>query len=313
MEHIPYFKLQAKNLLKDFKTRYYNEEDGFYHYNPVFFDIESIFLYFEMPDDKPNFTFTLMNAQHLVAKMVGYEKWDNLIHASEVEQELAEFLLRRFRGAEDIQNWEDTVSFAFSDAVRQYGHEVLTAEVLLDYARSYFELGERQAIVQLPSNRIIVLDGKERNEALNQFDDEHNPAGSLRLDSYVFCTHCRKAFDFKRSKVIKDNESNLTMVVCKNYPKCKGTYLDFKVLTPTVLYDIARTQELEKGAQMFSFTMNTKVRCIHCDQEYNYNEANAVIDPDDGETYIHCKYYPKCDGTLIDMMPINVVKDSEGN
>lgn len=29
MEHIDYFKLQAKNLLKDFKTRFFDEKEKF--------------------------------------------------------------------------------------------------------------------------------------------------------------------------------------------------------------------------------------------------------------------------------------------
>ena len=304
MEHIPFFKLQAKNLFKDFKTRCYNEEEKVYEYNPKFFDIFSLLVYFEYPVDNPNFTFTLMNAQHLIAKMVGYDNWDSLIQASEAEQELAELLLRRFKSAVDLQHWEETVSFFIEDVAQKFGPEAVDADALLEFARWHYELSDRQALVRLPSDRISVLSGQPRTEVLSQFDDEHNPAGSLRLDSYVFCKRCRKAFDFKRSTVIKDNESNLTMVVCKNYPRCKGTYLDFKTLTPTILYGEKRTEELENGARMFSINPNAKVHCIHCDQQYNYNEAKAVIDPDDGEVYIHCKNYPKCDGDLLDMMVV---------
>ena len=314
MEHLSFFKLQAKNLLKDFKSLHCDEGDRHSEYTPKYFDVDGILLYFNYRFDEDNFTFTLMNAQHIIAKMVGYEKWENLIRASESAQELAELLLRRFKTAEDIQNWEDTVSFASKDVVQKYGQEVLSAETMLDYARQYYELGDRQEIVHLPTERISVLTGKLRTNALAQFDDEHNPAGSLRLDSVVFCRHCKKPFDFKRSKVIKDNESNLTMVVCKNYPNCKGTYLDYKVLTPTVLYGEARTAELEQGTRIFSnIKMDSKVHCIHCGQQYSYNEANAVIDAEDGQVYVHCKNYPKCDGTLIDMMPVTEQNDNNYN
>lgn len=305
MEHISYFKQQAKNLLKDFKTRIYSEEDEVSYYNPKFFDITSILMYFDYPDDNPDFTFTLMNAQHVIARMVGFEKWGDLIHSSEKKQELAAFLLHRFKSAEDIQEWEDTVSFAFPDAIREYGSEYIYMDALLEYARWHFELGDKQEIVNLPSEQTSILTGKERKIALSQFDDEHNLAESLRLDSYVFCTRCRKAFDFKRSKVVKDNASNLSMVVCKNYPNCKGTYLDFKVLTPTVLSGVVKTMELEKVARLFSINPNSTVRCIHCDDEFNYTEANAVIDADDGEVYVHCKNYPDCDGTIIDFSVID--------
>lgn len=297
MSRLDLFKKKAKNFLKDWQTQTKTvEDDGYisYHYDWKFYDVGDLFFYYDF-DDKDEQDIKLARAQHLIAKMAGFKKWDDLIHASETEQELAELLLRRFKNAQDVQNWEETLMFA---GVAQYG-----AEAVLDYARQYYQLGDAKEIVHLPSDKITVLQGKLRSEALNQFDDMHNPAGSLRKDSSVFCMHCRKAFDFKQSKVIKDNEKNLTMVVCKNYPDCHGTYLDYKVLTPTILYGEAKFAELERGMQAFPhLKLDSKVHCIHCGKEYLYNEANAVVSPDDGEAYIHCKHYPKCDGTLIDMM-----------
>lgn len=204
-------------------------------------------------------------------------------------------MLRRFKTAQDVQDWEETLNFT---GIEQYG-----VEAVLNYARQYYELGDRKEIVNLPIEKITVLSGKSRTNEINKFDDKHNPAGSLRKDSTVFCIHCRKTFDFKQSKVIKENDNNLIMVVCKNYPNCHGSYLDYKVLTPTILYEDARPQYLEKDLNGFShITMKSRVHCIHCGDEYLYNEANAVISPDDGEVWIHCKNYPKCDGTIIDMM-----------
>ncbi len=40
MEHIEYFKLQAKNLLKDYKTRFFDETEGIFDYQPNYFDIK---------------------------------------------------------------------------------------------------------------------------------------------------------------------------------------------------------------------------------------------------------------------------------
>ena len=48
MEPIDYFKLQAKNLLKDYKTRFFNEEEGFYDYKPKYFDVSEIFWGFKI-------------------------------------------------------------------------------------------------------------------------------------------------------------------------------------------------------------------------------------------------------------------------
>ena len=89
MEHIDYFKLQAKNLLKDFKTRFFNEETKLYEYKPKFFDISSIFIDFDFPDYKDDFSFTLMNAQHLIAKIVRFDNWGKLANASEEDLRLA--------------------------------------------------------------------------------------------------------------------------------------------------------------------------------------------------------------------------------
>ena len=89
MDFINYFKHQAKNLLKDFKTRRYNKSNKSYEYTPKYFDIGGIFFFLEVPDYKDDFTFTLMNAQHVIAKVVGFDKWENLIRASESAQNSA--------------------------------------------------------------------------------------------------------------------------------------------------------------------------------------------------------------------------------
>lgn len=92
--------------------------------------------------------------------------------------------------------------------------------------------------------------------SLIYFSDKNNPDGILRKSSYVFCTHCNKAFNFTQSKVIKDNEKDFTMntkvhcihcgkdyfykeasvvnypdndeplVMCKHYPECDGSLID---------------------------------------------------------------------------------------
>ena len=57
MEHVEYFKLQSKNLLRDYKTRIFNETEEFYDYQPKYFDIDRIFLDFDLPDYKKDFKF----------------------------------------------------------------------------------------------------------------------------------------------------------------------------------------------------------------------------------------------------------------
>ncbi len=48
MTHIEYFKLQAKNLFRDYKTKtsHVDEADGnsYYKYDPKYFDVDAIFV-----------------------------------------------------------------------------------------------------------------------------------------------------------------------------------------------------------------------------------------------------------------------------
>lgn len=91
MTHIAYFKRQAKNLFKDYKTRTpeINVDGNFgYKYAAKYFDIESILLDYDYNEDN----FSLMKAQHIIASMIGFYKWADLLKASETELELAKLL-----------------------------------------------------------------------------------------------------------------------------------------------------------------------------------------------------------------------------
>lgn len=88
MNHIDFFKLQAKNLYRDYKTqKAILNEDGisYLEYEPKFFDVDAIFEDYEIH----GIGFTLMSAQHLVAKMLRFNKWTDLINATKPELELA--------------------------------------------------------------------------------------------------------------------------------------------------------------------------------------------------------------------------------
>lgn len=92
MTPIDYFKLQAKNLFKDYKTKtpYIDKVDGnsYYTYSPKYFDIERIFLEYDWDEED----FSLMKAQHLFALMLGFGKWADILKASDAELELAKLL-----------------------------------------------------------------------------------------------------------------------------------------------------------------------------------------------------------------------------
>ena len=49
---IEFFKQQAKSLLKDYNTKVYNEDEGFYEYSPRFFhDIDDIVMNFDIDEE----------------------------------------------------------------------------------------------------------------------------------------------------------------------------------------------------------------------------------------------------------------------
>lgn len=92
MISIDFFKQQAKNLLKDYNTRVYDEDEGLYEYSPRFFnDIDDIIMNFDIDEEG---SFTLMNAQHVIARLAGFHKWTELIKASEPALELGKLLLK---------------------------------------------------------------------------------------------------------------------------------------------------------------------------------------------------------------------------
>ena len=115
MTKIEYFKQQAKNLLKDYKTRYFNKDEGYYEYNPRFFsDFEDIAFDFNIED---NNEFTLMKAQHIIARLSNFYKWTDLIKASEPALELGKLLLtnRENINIEDWQMYEEANLKGFDD------------------------------------------------------------------------------------------------------------------------------------------------------------------------------------------------------
>ncbi|MFT3795216.1 hypothetical protein [Flavobacterium sp.] len=92
MNSIDYFKLQAKNLYRDFKTQTPvadKSKGGFkYDYSRTYFQIYDIISDFGIDEDN----FTLMNAQHVIAKIAGFDKWTTLIKTEASELELAKLL-----------------------------------------------------------------------------------------------------------------------------------------------------------------------------------------------------------------------------
>jgi len=113
MDSISYFKLQAKNLHRDFKTQTPLADktiSGFkYDYSPKYFQIYDIIFDFDIDEEN----FTLMNAQHIIANIAGFYKWATLIKASESELELAKLLFEH-QDKVDLISWQDYIADAQS-------------------------------------------------------------------------------------------------------------------------------------------------------------------------------------------------------
>lgn len=91
MEHIKFFKLQAKNFLRDYSNRELKEDGIYRHNNPKFFqDIDDIIVSYDIDEYGK---FTLMNAQHIIALLSGFHNWTDLIHANKAQLELGRLLL----------------------------------------------------------------------------------------------------------------------------------------------------------------------------------------------------------------------------
>lgn len=111
MNTIDYFKLQAKNLHRDFKTKTPLVDKmigGFqYEYLPKYFQIYDIISDFDIDEEN----FTLMNAQHVIANIAGFDKWGSLIKVSGAELELAKLLFEH-QDKIDLTTW----NFYIADA-----------------------------------------------------------------------------------------------------------------------------------------------------------------------------------------------------
>jgi hypothetical protein len=121
MKTIEYFKLQAKNLYKDFKTQksYFDPNYGrnLYEYAPKFFDVDVLILDYDIDEDN----FSLMNAQHYIAKLAGFTRWTEMLKASPSAQELSKLLFDNMHKISVIE-WdiyisgeEDEKGFLFDD------------------------------------------------------------------------------------------------------------------------------------------------------------------------------------------------------
>lgn len=221
MTHLEYFKQQSKNLFRDWKSRAeVVEDDGFLHYKyePKFFDVEDILFHFEIDEEK----FSLMKAQHLVARIAGFRKWNDLIKVSSKELELAKIVFDNC--SKDMMLFDDWECYRNSEFA------LLDIESKIEAAKHFFsprtpeEIAEIEKTERKIKKAELILSGKERERFLLQ---EMRSYGYFKLDSEIRCIHCDSQYLFKEATVIRSPVSGTAMVMCKNYPKCDGSIIDF--------------------------------------------------------------------------------------
>ncbi|MBO4439726.1 MAG: hypothetical protein J5798_10280 [Spirochaetaceae bacterium] len=219
MTNLEFFKNEAKKFLKDWRTQTQTVgSDGAisYHYDWMFYDVGDLFFYYEL-DDKDEQNIKLARAQHYIANMLGYKKWDNLIHASDTELELAEFLLRHFKNAQDVQGWQETLMFT---GIEQYGEEAV-----LEYAKQYYMLKDTKENIQLP--RPTILFGQTKIAGLQRGIEAF---GMFKMDTKVRCFHCGREYLYKEASVVQFPYDDEPSVFCKHYPECNGSLIDMDIV-----------------------------------------------------------------------------------
>lgn len=92
MENLSYMKLQAKNLFHDIKLDFMQEDEN-YVFTPRFFDVNAVITDFDVDCND----FSLMKAQHIIAKMAGFNSWDELIKAPDEVLEVRKNILETYK------------------------------------------------------------------------------------------------------------------------------------------------------------------------------------------------------------------------
>ncbi len=123
MSSIEYFKRQAKLLLKDYnssKEHNFDQKSVFYEDPQEHFDIKNVFL-------KANKTIgeslSLMKAQHLIAKISDFNKWEDLVHTSDAQREIGALKLNAYKLGMDPSIIEEAQHLVMHELVADYGEK----------------------------------------------------------------------------------------------------------------------------------------------------------------------------------------------
>ena len=97
MTMINYYKQQSKLLLKDyklFKEKNCNQNMSAYLEPQEHFDINNVL---SKVNKQKGDTITLMNAQHILAKISGFKDWNDLLRSSDAKREIGALKLNCYK------------------------------------------------------------------------------------------------------------------------------------------------------------------------------------------------------------------------
>lgn len=206
MSNINFFKQESKNLLKDWKTQSITiRDDGTisYHYKNKFYNVDEFFTALNW-NDKDRSEIILVRAQHLIAKITGFRRWNDLIHASESELENGEKILRSKKSKLHEINLESDKNQSFSGfRIRCMG------EMTLEDKKS-FKI-QLPKIVNKIKNYINTDSWLESFELRDTLDDNGH--------DYTFF---ERRDDLK--EMIKSKQESYSKVIKKAYTKFSNGY-----------------------------------------------------------------------------------------
>lgn len=226
MKNLDYFKKQAKYLVKDWETRKENsgtDEDWAgepFIYDSKYFEMLNVVHFFEINDD-----FGLQKAQHIIAQMAGFNKWEDLQNADEDELSLARI---RFLHLDPsfAEGWDRYCRIIKWDLIPIEARFPIIKSRMYNCKNDF--LKSQQFVDE-------VLYGKEKEVALqNELDIFPNRSNPEEL---VECIHCGQTYQNKEVTVVHEYGFGIygehDSIACKYYPECDGTLIDLLPISNT--------------------------------------------------------------------------------
>jgi hypothetical protein len=149
-------------------------------------------------------------------------------------------------------------------------------------------------------NIVPSLDSDDYELYCNTCYSTLRESGRKRVD---FCTECGKEYDYDKLTMVihgcdgKEEE----LLFC---PDCKGGIS----LGADFYEEVAVTDKLNyfNNNSPIDKDFDGTVNCMHCGNAFVVSEFKVVRDKRNGNEFIVCKHFPKCNGTVMDFVSSDV-------